>query len=245
MSVLHAHEVESFYKAAVAGLCALDARPGQRRRFGGEADARWRGFAGELTAGDRLDLVIRDAAVQHAAGFAPRVVFSLSGLADDEPFGPGWPGWEVRQSEAVFRSASAPDARTALREAADAWHLEPRLLGGGLLEAISPATRIVAAGAGAVLSLAAHFEGSGTLDLADQVLVVADQPGPRQLFGLAVALVGGSRGAQLVAPTEDGTSLRKAAEEAGFRQLDLLLVSDDAAPSARAAAEALAAELRA
>ncbi|WP_428264125.1 hypothetical protein [Haliangium sp.] len=245
MAAPHPHQLESFYASALAGLYALDARPGQRRRFGAEADARWKGFAGELTAPDRLDLVLRDAAVQHAAAFAPRVVFALAGLADDEPFGPDWPGWHPHESEAAFRAPAEPDTQRALRDAAAAWHLEPQPIDPTALAAISPASSIVAAGAGAVLALAAHFDGAATLDLADQVLVITGHPGQRQLFGLAVALVGGSRPAQLLAPTDDLQALTHAAEAAGFRRLDLALVSADAPPPARAAAEAVATALRA
>ncbi len=243
MPTIDTREVESFYKSAALGLGALDAKPGQRRRFGGEADARWKGFAGQLTAADRLDLVIRDAAVQHGAGFAPRVIFGLPGLAEDEPFGPGWTGWEVRKSEAVFRQVTDFDTQAALAAAAGAWGLEAQGLEAAVLAGISPASKVVVAGAGAMLALAAHFEGASNLDLADQVLVVAGHPGERQLFGLAVALVGGSRAAQLLSPSDDSKGMASAAEAAGFAQVDLALISADAAPHERAAAEGLAAVL--
>ena len=49
-----------FYRAAALGLRALDGR-GVRRRFGEDADARWRQFRGELRDADRFDLLLRDA----------------------------------------------------------------------------------------------------------------------------------------------------------------------------------------
>ena len=81
-----------FYGAAVLGLRALDARGPTARRFGSEADARWTQFAGALGAGDRLDILLRDAARTWGAAFSPSECFGFFGLADDEPFGPDWGG---------------------------------------------------------------------------------------------------------------------------------------------------------
>lgn len=81
-----------YYEAALIGLAALDAQAPQPRRFGVDADARWRSFRGALETWDRIDLLIRDASASSAAGFAPRVIFALPDVADDEPFGSSWPG---------------------------------------------------------------------------------------------------------------------------------------------------------
>src|SRR5690242_12221615 len=61
-SMPNRNENTSFYEAASLGLRALDARATRSRRFGPDADATWRAFRGELTDGDRLDLLLRDAA---------------------------------------------------------------------------------------------------------------------------------------------------------------------------------------
>ena len=81
---------DAFYAAAVAGLRALDARERTARRFGPDADTRWSSFKGALTDADRIDLLLRDAAVTWGAAFSASEVFDLFGLAPDEPFGPDW-----------------------------------------------------------------------------------------------------------------------------------------------------------
>jgi len=83
-------EREAFYAAAVAGLRALDARERAPRRFGADADTRWASFKGALTEADRIDFLLRDAAVTWGAAFSPAESFGLFGLAPDEPFGPDW-----------------------------------------------------------------------------------------------------------------------------------------------------------
>ena len=65
--------VESFYRAVLVGLGWLDAVEAKQRRFGPEVDARWKGFAGHLTATDRIDILLRDAAVVWGTAFAPAV----------------------------------------------------------------------------------------------------------------------------------------------------------------------------
>lgn len=65
------------------------------------------------------------------------------------------------------------------------WGLTPG--GSQRLNEIGPADRLVVAGAGAIRDLALTFEGRSHLDLADQLAVVAQHPGERQLFGAALA----------------------------------------------------------
>ncbi len=74
---------ESFYAAALAGLRALDGRERRPRRFGPDADARWQNFCGHLSLAERVDLLIRDAAVTWQAAFSPAIVFRLPYLASD------------------------------------------------------------------------------------------------------------------------------------------------------------------
>ena len=61
----------AFYVAAVIGLRALDARESTPRRFGPDAEARWTQFAGALGVGDRIDILLRDAAGTWGAAFSP------------------------------------------------------------------------------------------------------------------------------------------------------------------------------
>ncbi len=67
--------------------------------------------------------------------------------------------------------------------------------------AISPATRLIVGGVGALLALFEAFEGRSGFDFAEQVLVVTDRPGERQLAGLAGALLGSHQAVKVLAPT--------------------------------------------
>ncbi len=204
--------VEAFYRASLAGLRALEAAGGRARYFGEEADARWKAFQGELREADRLDLLLRDAAVSHPAAFAPRVVFPIPGLADDEPFGPDWPSLSGPRAVALWREPppKSPTLEPVLAAVAEIWSLRPEPPAAGALDSIGPATRILAAGAGAILGLARHFEGRRDLDLASQVLLISDLPGERQLFGLAAALLGSAGKVQLAPTSVDLAALQAA-----------------------------------
>jgi hypothetical protein len=78
-------DVERFYRAALLGLHALDRREQGGRRLGADGDARWQQFRGALTAADRIDWLLRDAAKTQPLGFAPQSVWDLPGLSSDEP----------------------------------------------------------------------------------------------------------------------------------------------------------------
>jgi hypothetical protein len=224
-------DVDRFYRAAVLGLAVLESRTGVARRFGPDADARWKAFRGGLHDWDRIDLLVRDAAVRHPAGFAPRVVFDLPALADDEPCGPDWSGPAPTEATELMRlSAASPGGlREALTAAAAAWDIAPRPLAGAGLEGVQPTTRLLLAGAGAVVSVAAAFAGSGELDLGDQALLVADEPGVRQLFGLALAGLGSTLPARLVRAGATPVQVHGLGVEA----VDRILTSDDVAPAVR------------
>lgn len=230
-------DVERFYRAAAVGLSVLESRSGGGRRFGADADARWKSFRGGLGDWHRLDLLVRDAAVRHPAGFAPRVVFDLPALAEDEPCGPDWPGPEPTEASELLRSA-ATDPKgiaPALQFAAAAWGLDTRPLAPDALTGIGPATRLIVAGAGAVLSLASVFATSAELDLGDQASLVCDDAGTRQLFGLALAAVGSMRPARIFRPEVSVETARSA----GLTAADRVLVSEDAAPGVREQALAI------
>lgn len=239
MSAVSHGQLENFYEAAFVGLKALDARADVARRFGPNADARWSLFKGEMKERDRLDLLIRDAAANHPAAFAPRRVFLLDGLAEDEPFGPEWPGPDAALSLQLWRDSHTPAPSTpgaVLQAAARAWRLMPQPLAREVLAEIAPATRILTSGAGAVLSLAAYFEGRADLDLADQVLLVTDSPAERQLFGMAVMLLGSNRPVRQLLPSASAEQAR--AQQ--FPRAGRMLVSDDVPPARRDAVAVLA-----
>lgn len=234
--------LEPYYRAAVLGLRALEARSGRRRSFGDEADARWKAFRGSLDAPDRIDLLLRAAAKGNPTAFAPRAVVPLEGMADDEPSGPEWPGCPNLLAAALVKEAGEPLAReraepgAVVRAAAKAWGLDPRPLEPRELESVAPATRLLAAGPGAVVSLAERFSGRADLDLPQQVLLVAGTPAERQLFGLAVALLGSPNPARLLAPGEAISDEIRTA----FPAFSKIVVSADASPAVRDAAQAFA-----
>lgn len=223
-------QLRAFYSAGALALRALDRRSTATPRFGPDADAEWSLFRGELHDGDRLDLLVRDAAVAHPATFAPRVVFSLDGLSDDEAFGPEWPGVPAPHAAAALRQAAAaaeaqPDAW--LRRIAQAWSLEvveapPSAT--AALKSVLPSTRLLTAGAGSVLALARHFAGRTDLDLGDQVAFFSASPAERQLFGAAVALLDRPAPARVFSPDTTADQLRAR----GFKRADLVLVSASA-----------------
>lgn len=232
-----APEIDRFYRAAVLGLGLLEARSGMARRFGPDADARWKAFRGGLQDWDRIELLVRDASVRNPAGFAPRVVFDLPALADDEPCGPDWPGPTPTEASTLLRSvASGPrELGPILEVVAAGWGLSFRPLSRDAGAGILASTKILLAGAGAVMSAAALFAGRPDLDLADQSVLVADDPGTRQLFGLALAYFSSSRPARIVRLATSPEDLRAL----GVSVVDRALVSDDVPPDTRAQMAAL------
>jgi hypothetical protein len=241
--------LQAFYTAGALTLRALDSRAAHARVFGPDADAEWGLFKGELHDGDRLDLLVRDAAVAHPAAFAPRVVFALDGLSDDESFGPEWPGVDGPHAAAALRLAAATSESTPdawLRLIAKTWSLAP-VEPASALKDIGPSTRILAAGAGAALALARHFAGRSDLDLGDQVAFFGSSPAERQLIGAAVALLDRPAAARVFdASSAADTSASFSADRLrarGFKRADRVLVSSDAPVGIEAKLNTLKAEL--
>jgi len=173
-SPLTSGERSAFYSAAVLGLRALDARERTPRRFGSEADARWSQFAGALGHGDRLDILLRDAAGTWGAAFAPSDCFGFFGLADDEPFGPDWSGIDDRAAKCLLAEPEAPAT------------LEHIAYGLGVKAAsvpvppLTPSTKLIVAGGAALVAVAKAFSENAALSWTDQVVVVADKAAWRQ-----------------------------------------------------------------
>lgn len=235
-------QIQQFYRVGMLGLKALDGRDSGKRRFGPDADARWQLFKGGLGEGDRLDLLLRDAAVTHPAVFAPRVVFAIDGLAEDEPFGPEWPGPEAALVASLLRdngNGDGADVPRVLQSAASMWGLQPRTVPEDELATVGPATRIVAAGPGAVVSLAVFFSRRSGMDLADQVVLLADHPGERQLLGLANVLLETTNPVRILRCDASAEEVRAAAG----RHIDLFLLSADADEDQGRAIEALRSEI--
>jgi hypothetical protein len=222
-SQLTQQDRSAFYRAAVIGLRALDTGENTPRRFGPEAQARWTQFAGALGVGDRIDILLRDAAGTWGAAFSPSECFGFFGLAYDEPFGPDWVGID---DYAAKRLLAEPDAPTTLEHIAYGLGVEA---GSVPVPPVSPSTKLVVAGGTAIVSVAKVFAGNKGLSWTDQVVVVAQKAACRQLAGLAAVLLGARGRTALIRPTEDAES---ALRNAGFAHLDALLISPDAEPEA-------------
>ncbi len=222
-SPLTPQERAAFYGAAVLGLRALDARETTPRRFGTDAEARWTQFAGALGAGDRIDIMLRDAAGTWGAAFSPSECFGFFGLADDEPFGPDWGGID---DHAAKRLLAEPDAPATLEHIAYGLGVKAASVP---VPSVTPSTRLVVAGGTAIVSVAKVFAEKKALSWTDQVVVVADKAAWRQLAGLAAVLLGARGRTALVRATEGAESALRAA---GFAHLDAAVVSPDAEPEA-------------
>ena len=134
--------------AAVIGLRALDARESTPRRFGPDAEARWTQFAGALGAGDRIDILLRDAAGTWGAAFSPSECFGFFGLADDEPFGPDWVCIDDYPAK---RLLAEPDAPTTLEHIAYGLGVKVASVP---VPPVAPSTKLVIAGGTAIVSVA-------------------------------------------------------------------------------------------
>jgi hypothetical protein len=222
-SPVTSEERAAFYGAAVLGLRALDARESTPRRFGPDAEARWNQFAGALGAGDRIDILLRDAAGTWGAAFSPSDCFGFFGLADDEPFGPDWGGID---DDAAKRLLTESDRPVTLEHIAYELGANTASVP---VPPVTPSTKLVVTGGAAIISVAMVFAENQTLSWTDQVVVVADEAASRQLAGLAAVLLGARGRTALVRPTEGADSALRAA---GFAHLDAAVVSPDAEPEA-------------
>lgn len=183
-------EIHAYYAAALSALRFVEVRQPTSRRFGPDADARWSSLRGELTTGDRIDLLIRDADAQWPEAFGARTVFATRGVAEDEPFGASWEPLPAVDAETLWRVALAQDAaaepRAVLEAVARAWGLS--------LQAFDPDEigandALVVAGGSAIAATIEAFAGRSDLDWAEQVTVVATPPAHRQLGALAGAVL--------------------------------------------------------
>ncbi|HTR57117.1 MAG TPA: hypothetical protein VMM27_02985 [Casimicrobiaceae bacterium] len=217
------HPPGVFYAAAVLGLRALDARERVPRRFGADAEARWMQFAGALGVGDRIDILLRDAAGTWGAAFSPAECFGFAGLADDEPFGPQWPGIDDAAAKSLL---AEPDAPATLDHVAYTLGVKGPSVP---VPALTPATKLVIAGGAAIAAVAKAFADNAALSWTDQVVVVAENAAWRQLAGLAAVLLGARGRTVLVQPATDAP---RALRAAGVAHIDAAVLSPDAEPNA-------------
>lgn len=221
-------DLMSYYRAARAGLHYVESRRPGEHRFGAAADARWKAFAGGLTAAARLDLLIRDASAEWPGAFAARTAFNLDQVAEDDAFGPQWRPLDPVLAEELWRepAPAVGSPHAALAAVASAWGLTLTALD---IPAIDPAQKVWVAGPTAIASLAEAFAAAPDLDWAAQVTCVATPPAHRQLAAFAAALTDATRPAAVLAatPATPATPANPPPATA------LTLVSDDAQPADR------------
>jgi len=215
---------ETFYRGALMGLRYLDRSERLARRFGADADARWEGFRGHLGVGDRLDILIRDAAGKWHAAFSPAEVFALPGLAADEPFGPDWRGLPEDRAEALW-SGDLPEPNLAA--CAEALGIVSTPVE---VPPLLPSTHLVVAGGAAILAVGEAFAARPELSWSDQLLVVAEAPTVRHFAGLAAPLLGAQAATRLVFPAEEVAATLDAVD---FSVGGHAVISPDASPAAR------------
>jgi hypothetical protein len=195
----------AFYRGALWGLKYVEARRPTGRRFGADADALWKGFAGDLSPADRLDLLIRDADAEWPGAFGARTVFDRKAVAEEEPFGVGWEGLDGPRAAELWRDLvrePTPDDAWALLEAvASGWDVRLQSFD---LGTVAPADRLVVVGPSAIAATAAYFAGGRDLDWAEQVVCVATPPEHRQLAALARAVVNTPKRALLLSAAAPG-----------------------------------------
>jgi hypothetical protein len=185
---------KAYYRGALAALRFIEQTKPTGRRFGGEADARWASFRGDLTTSDRLDLLIRDANAQWPEAFGARTVFALRAVAEDEPFGASFESLDPVDAEELWRAAvAAPpprDLTAVLSAVAAAWDIRLVPFDCGTIGA---AEKLLVVGPSAIASAISAFAGGRDLDWTDQVTVIATPPGHRQIAALAGALLGATK----------------------------------------------------
>lgn len=226
----------TYYLAALRLLRFAEARSPTRRRFGPDAEALWKDFAGGLKTTDRIDTLLRDADTQWPGAFGARSAFGLRAVAEDDAFGADWQSLSPMEGERVWADAmKGPPAASmsdALAELCRAWELTPQPFE---LPRLSATARILVAGTSAIASAIEAFAGNADLSWTKQVVVVADHPGERQLAAAAAMLLN----------TTDGTVLRGSADHRDDRGAPKLggataVVSPDASDEVRQAVGELA-----
>jgi hypothetical protein len=154
-------------------------------------------------------------------------VFALHQVAEDDAFGPEWPGLDGVLAEELWREPApqAASAAEAFATLATVWKLSLQAVD---LPALDAAERIWAVGPSAIAQLAQRFAERSDLDWAAQVTCIATPAAHRQLAAFAAAVADAGRPARLLAGREAGSTPKGVT----------LILSEDAAPEDRAAVQA-------
>lgn len=235
-----ASERKAFYRSALHLLHFVEHRSPTGRRFGKQADALWSGFAGSLDVRDRIELLLRDADAHYRGAFGARTTFDLAAVAQDDAFGSEWEGLPAPEANELWRELTRatppadPEQVFALLDKTWSRKLKPFTD----LPKISPSSRIVVTGIEATLALIRRCLADRDLSWADQVVVIANAPMPRQYASAALALLDidlGARPSPLLSATDAADPER--AKPLGTGRT--VILSPDAEPEAATAAKRL------
>ncbi len=191
-------DVRAYYTAALAGLRYVEARRPTGRRFGAEADAKWSTFRGDLTAADRMDLLLRDADAEWPCAFGARTTFDERAVAEDDAFGAGWPGLAPVEAEEVWRKGARLSAHADLDELLLDWSRAWETPLASFETGPITTSALVVAGPSAIAAVIRAFVGRSDLSLSEQVTFVASGAGHRQLAALSTAIVGSAKAPKIV-----------------------------------------------
>lgn len=222
----------AFYTAALTSLRFVEQRNPTGRRFGEDADARWKAFRGHLGMADRIDLLLRDADNEFPGAFGARTAFALRGVSEDEPLGVDWTSLEPQVAEAMWRKLVREqqppnDVHGVLGAIAAAWELTLQPV---TLPSITPTTKLLLVGPSAIAQGIKAFAGNpGVLRWSDQVVCIATPPAHRQLAASAAAILRSNR----------ATALYAAGDKVSVRGEHVLVESPDAHDDDLATAHAL------
>jgi hypothetical protein len=205
-------DVARFYAVGVLALRVLDAAEGRDRRLGPAADANWAAFRGALGDADRLRFLLH-AACFHSPATSPREVFRMHWRPVDEPWGIEFPSVSPGAAGRLLRGARRPvalDVDGVLGAAARTWGLawttDPELE--AVAARMGAPTRVAVRGPAAIGAVVRRAMGRRDMDLGDQVTLVADAPGERQLFALGMGLTGSRSAMRAVLPSEAAAMAR-------------------------------------
>lgn len=211
----------------------MEQRRPTQRRFGPEADARWKAFRGDLGASARIDLLIRDADAEWPGAFGARTVYGLEAVAEDEAFGAGWEPLHDVDAEELWRSmiADAPPTtpRAVFEAVAAAWEIA---LSEHPVSAPKPSDHFLVVGPSAIAALATAFAQGSDLDWSEQVTVLASPAAHRHIAAAAAAVVNVNKPTRLLDQATEPTA-------AHTHAATVLIASADAHPDDRARAAAL------
>lgn len=214
----------SFYRTALLALLAQERHDPTSRRFGADADAAWSIFQGHLDASDRIDLLLRDAAVKHPAAFAPRTVFSgdpahapgyaTTDLPEDEPFGPNWlspygpdTGRQLWKEVISWQSEATEQL---WQRALSAWGVAPDEAAN--IPELDATSRLLVVGETSIAALANRFLSDTNLDWGRQVVAAASTPAGIQLSGIIPVMSGTQSSTRVIGLNGDLNAASKALE---------------------------------